>query len=234
MTTEEFSNEFDVLIDSYSRFKKFDDKEQFDSIEFNEYEKSVFLTRAQEELVKAYYNGGGSAYSFEFNEETRRYLSSLVKTVELTNLAENLIGLSDYSRFYQLPDDCWFITYEAVKIKNAGCMTGKRIVVYPTTQDAYTRIYANPFRTANNRRALRLDIEDNKVEIISTYDVDKYLLRYLAQPKPIILEDLPETLSINDVQERTECELSPVVHKLILQAAVQMALQSKSIHGSKS
>ena len=46
MTTEEFSNEFDVLINSYSRYKDFDNKEILDSIEFNEYEKSLFLTQA--------------------------------------------------------------------------------------------------------------------------------------------------------------------------------------------
>lgn len=46
MTTTEFSNEFDVLIDSFRRFKDFDEKEVLDSLEFNEYEKSIFLTEA--------------------------------------------------------------------------------------------------------------------------------------------------------------------------------------------
>jgi hypothetical protein len=46
MTTEEFSNQFDVLLDSYRRFKDFDKKEELDSIEFNEYEKSLYLTQA--------------------------------------------------------------------------------------------------------------------------------------------------------------------------------------------
>ena len=40
MTTEEFSNEFDVLLNSYSS----------GGVEFNEYEKSIFLTKAQEDL----------------------------------------------------------------------------------------------------------------------------------------------------------------------------------------
>lgn len=46
MTTTEFSNEFDILIDSYRRFKDFDEKEVLDSLEFSEYEKSMFLTEA--------------------------------------------------------------------------------------------------------------------------------------------------------------------------------------------
>ena len=37
MTTKEFSDQFDVLLTSYLRFKKFNDKEILDSIEINEY-----------------------------------------------------------------------------------------------------------------------------------------------------------------------------------------------------
>ena len=54
MTVTEFSNEFDVLIDSYRRFKDFDNKENLDSLDFNEYEKSIFLTRAQEDIVTSF------------------------------------------------------------------------------------------------------------------------------------------------------------------------------------
>ena len=57
MAREEFSNGFDVLVNSYKRFKDFDKQELLDSIEFNEYEKSLFLTKAQEELVISLYNG---------------------------------------------------------------------------------------------------------------------------------------------------------------------------------
>ena len=57
MKREEFSNGFDVLVNSYKRFKDFDKQEFLDSIEFNEYEKSLFLTKAQEELVSSLYNG---------------------------------------------------------------------------------------------------------------------------------------------------------------------------------
>jgi hypothetical protein len=48
MTTGEFSNEFDTLVSSYRRFRDFDHHEPIDTIEFDEYEKSFFLTEAQE------------------------------------------------------------------------------------------------------------------------------------------------------------------------------------------
>ena len=76
MTNKEFSNEFDTLVASYRRFKNFDDRENLDSIEFDEYEKSVFLTQAQEDLVKSYYSGKNPfRESFEANESLRRGLS---------------------------------------------------------------------------------------------------------------------------------------------------------------
>lgn len=75
MTTEEFSNEFDVLLNSYSS----------GGVEFNEYEKSIFLTKAQEDLLVELYNGKNPfRESFEETEEIRRYLSNLVKTYTTT------------------------------------------------------------------------------------------------------------------------------------------------------
>lgn len=57
MNVTEFSNEFDILLDSYRRFKDFDKQESYDSYDFNEYEKSVFLTKAQEDIIVELYSG---------------------------------------------------------------------------------------------------------------------------------------------------------------------------------
>ena len=45
MTTEEFSNEFDVLLNSYITINQ-------DSFKLDEYEKSVLLTESQEAVIK--------------------------------------------------------------------------------------------------------------------------------------------------------------------------------------
>ena len=44
----------------------------------------------------------------------------------------------------------------------------------------------------------------------------------------IILVDLPDGLSINGVSTESECELNPVVHRAILERAVQLAIISKT------
>jgi hypothetical protein len=229
MTTEEFSNEFDTLLNSYSTIEAFGKTPS--TVELDEYEKSVFLTKAQEEIVIDMYNGKNPfGDSFEKTEEIRRYLSTLIKTYTTTDKKVGYTGLSKSSVFFELPkDDLWFITYESVNLKDdgLGCMSGEDISVIPITQDEYHRIRKNPFRGTNERRALRLDLSDKVVEIVSKYNVESYLIRYLSRPAPIILTDLTDNLSINGISVKTECELNPVIHRAILERAVKLAIISR-------
>lgn len=235
MTTEEFSNEFDTLLNSYSTVPPYGDENKLD-ITLDEYEKSVFLTKAQDDIVIELYTGKNQfGDSFEKTEEIRRYLSDLVKTVELSEKLTGYTGVSKSSMFFKLPEDVWFITYESATLKDErlGCLDGEEATIVPVTQDEYYRIAKNPFRGPSKGRAVRLDIGDGVIEIISDYNIDKYLVRYLSRPKPIILEDLSE-LSVNGVKVRTECELNPVIHRAILERAVRLAIISKTqVSGSK-
>ena len=231
MITQEFSDAFDTLVSSYKRFKDFDNKEILDSIEFNEYEKSYFLTKAQDELVVALYNGRNvSGESFESTEELRRYLSNLVKEARLqpiTNTSGLVIGIGSNSKFFTLPQDLWYITYEAVDIDGARCNALSPMDVYPVTQDDYNKTKRNPFRGANDRRALRLDLSDGVIEIVCKYIVKNYYVRYLRKPKPIVLVNMPNNLTIDGVGKKSECELHEALHQRILERAVTEALQSK-------
>ena len=228
MTTEEFSNEFDTLLNSYSNVEPF--SKTPNTVEIDEYEKSVFLTNAQEEIVIDLYNGKNPfGDSFEKTEEIRRYLSDLIRTYTTSTKETGYTGLSNKSVFFKLPDDLWFITYEAVNLKDdgLGCMDGEGILVMPVTQDEYHRIKKNPFRGPNERRAVRLELSEKVVEIVSKYNIDSYLVRYLARPRPIILSKLPDNLSINGVSDKSECELNPVIHRAILERAVKLAIISR-------
>lgn len=230
MTTLEFSNEFDVLINAYANNNAFGDSYDKNNLAFDEYEKSIFLTKAQEEIIIDLYNGKNPfGDSFEKTEEIRRYLSDLIKTYTTTDKKVEYTGLSKSSVFFELPDDLWFITYESVNLKDdrLGCMSGEDISVIPITQDEYHRIGKNPFRGASERKALRLDLSNKVVEIVSKYNVESYLVRYLSRPVPIILTNLADDLSINDISTKTECELNPVIHRAILERAVKLAIISK-------
>ncbi len=233
MTREEFSNEFEIRAASYRRFRDFDAKESMDTIEFDEYEKSLWLTKAQDDLVVSLYSGKNVfGDSFENTEELRRYLDELVKTkVYSTSERTTGTGVSPTSVFYTLPDDLAFITFEQVTLSdtNLGCFDGSRGAVKPVTQDEYTKVRNNPFSGPTRYKVLRMDTGDGKVELISKFNVGEYMIKYLAQPTPIILEDLPADLSIRGEHNAKDCALNPMLHSTILDRAVQMALASKGL-----
>lgn len=237
MTPKEFSEGFDTLVSSYRRFKDFDKRENLDSIEFDEYEKSYYLTKAQEEYVVSLYSGrNGTGESFESTEEQRRYLSNLVREALLDPISNSsglLLGVGSKSKFFTLPEDLWFITYEAVNLTDVKCEALTPMDVYPVTQDDYNKTKRNPFRGPNDRRALRLDLSDGVVEIVSKYPVSTYYVRYLKKPHPIVLEDLPNQLTVEGEGKESGCELHEALHQKILELAVSAALQSKSVGASK-
>ena len=228
MSTEEMSNQFDILINAYSQNIQ-------DPLVFNEYEKSVFLTEAQEQLVISLYNGKNDLGNvFELTEEDRRCLSDLVRTATISPItpeSHQSLHIIKNSKFFKLPEDLMFITYESVKLesKEDSCIHNKVIKVQPVTQDEFHKIKENPFRGANDNRALRLDIEGNVVEIVSNQNIKEYLVRYVKRPSPIILVDLQSPLSIEGKHNITPSEVNPILHSKIINYAVRLALQSKGI-----
>lgn len=234
MSNQEFSNEFDTLLNSYSNSAEFGGEHRFDIV-IDEYEKSVYLTKAQAQIVLEIYNGkNATGDSFEGTEEDRRYIENLIKTSVITDKIEDNVGLSDNSIFFKLPEDLWFITYEGVILdEEAGCHSNKPIDVVPITQDEYQKAVRNPFRGPSYKRVLRLDYGKGVVEIVSKYDVNKYIVRYLSKPSPIILVNLGN-LSIDGVNTETECKLNSAIHRVILDRAVRLAIISKTQVSSSS
>lgn len=232
MTNEEFSNAFDTLLSSHATDAMYGEGVSIRDIVLDEYEKSLYLTRAQEEIVSSLYDGKNAlGDAFESSEEMRRYLSNLVEeaTEDPIKTSDGKpLGLESNSKFFTLPEDLWFITYEAVSTDGTGCAKKASMRVYPVKQDEYQVIRDNPFRGTNNRRALRLDLSDGVVEIICKFNVTKYYVRYVRKLKPIILVDLPNGLSINKESIETPCELHESLHSRILERAVTLAIQSKS------
>lgn len=232
MNLEEFSNEFDVLIDN-ARIGGASIRS------LNEYDKSVFLTEAQDQIVKAYYE------SFEQSERSRRALDKLITSGSTDSYeAESEASSILYgTRHYTLEKDVMYIIYEWCTITSEKqCLDAKRVPIVPIPYDDVAKIIVNPFRGANSRRIIRIDNPittetdakvNSAVELIvpSVYDnsedVLTYNYRYIRKPNPIILEDLGK-LTIEGEHEATECELDESVHRLILDSAVQLALATKT------
>lgn len=229
MTNQELSNYFDTLVTGY--YNTIGYKPQY---VFDEYEKSLFLTEAQEELLLHYC--GGKTSEFELTEANRRALSSLVLEQVNTKPLLDPHKMCAKSYLYELDEDVWCIVYESVDWdkESSGCLPNTNIEVVPITHDEYHRVKNNPFRGISDNRVLRLDIKSDvsdtqTVELISKYEIQAYRYRYIKKPNPIILEDIKTLhgLSIDGQTEYSECELPEMLHKTIVKMAVQKALQSR-------
>lgn len=230
MTTKEFSDAFDALLNSYGTQMNFGYSASL-GLSLDEYEKSLFLTQAQEQIVVELYTGRNNKLSsFEKTEELRSNLRGLIRTDTPIEAEGDFKGISKYSKFFTLPPDVLFITYEAATLddENAGCKNGTVISVIPVTQDEFDRVMNNPFRQASKRRALRLDNGLNVAEIVTKYNIKDYTIRYLSKPTPIILADLDD-VSINKENKITECKLDSAMHRYILERAVALAIASRGI-----
>ena len=235
MTTTEFSNEFDTLTNSYARTFDYANGQSMYDFVCDEYEKSEFLTSAQRELIIALYTGRTpEGNSFEEKEEVREALDALVKTVSPQQVSGQQANASIPDKictFYSLPKSLLYIVFEEVKYSSyiSGCKAGATALVVPSTHDDLWHRTRNPFRGPSKDRVLRVNASDNVVELVSDYPIGSYLLRYVEEPKPIILTDLPDGLSIEGVSKTTECMLPSILHRRILELAVSKALHSKSL-----
>lgn len=211
MTLEEFSLEFDVLYNNISSNK---------APGLNEYEKSIFLTLAQEQIIKELYT------NYEKNEASTVALSSLTEEITLT---ESKKGTLKNTQVFNLPKKIWLITLEYVSLQSEDkCIADKEIPVIPTSQDWYLKIKNNPFRGASDSRVLRLTKAGNSLDrnsvLVSTIPIKEYNIQYIRRPEPIILADLSD-LGVT-VQGKTSpqiSELPETLHHGILLAAVQLA-----------
>tara|TARA_R110002124_G_scaffold97959_3_gene243218 strand:+ start:1999 stop:2799 length:801 start_codon:yes stop_codon:yes gene_type:complete len=216
MTVNEFSNEFDLLYDNAS----------MSAPGLDLYEKSVFLTQAQEVIVKEAYSGyTASGVSFEGSEKRRRQLSELVrdyKKYTQLDLAGTTAGyargvdtgvpytgqdrLVSSSQMFQLPNDLMYILHETITISDPSdpSLNQKIIDVVPITHDEYNVKKNNPFQKPNKRKAWRLDLfmdgANMKVEILAINIIDMYHCRYIKVPTPIILTNFetdPDLTGLN-------------------------------------
>ena len=235
MTCEEFSLEFDLLYNNIMSNK---------APGLSGYEKSLFLTQAQESIVLDIYSGKYGD-SFERTEETKSYLNILIKQKEYEGIDrtdENSMKsegdkLDTRSVFITLPEDLWFRTGETATIIDDSykCHLNnlREVTILPVTQDTFVRTKRSPFRGPNEKRILRLDSTNRQVELISNYEIHSYTIRYLSRPEPIILVQLPQGLTIGGKASPQTCLLNTAIHRAILSKAVLIAKSSWESENNK-
>jgi hypothetical protein len=215
MTLAEFNNNFDLL---------YNNSFSFSAPPINMYEKSLYLTQAQEDIVKDLYN------NYDKNERSREQLRNVTvnKKIDFNpTLNSNLVGLkfNQNSKFFAVPSDVWFMLAEYIN---------DNIIVIPTPIDEYNINIKNPYKWPQvNTRAWRLDVGnivgntmglDNIREIVYPATISTYTIRYIKKPGPIILESLSSiNKTIEGLTAATTCKLSDELHSNIIELAVKKA-----------
>lgn len=224
MTTQEFSNEFDVLYNNIMSNQ---------APGLDEYEKSVFLTKAQSEILKNYFNPKGNKYQEGFDDSEKRQIdfSTLIKAVKpVTYVGSSYVKFDDRSQLFQMPSDILFVLNETALNTVDG--VNRLINIVPINFDEYSRIMSKPYKQPLKNQGWRLFQSTGGVDFISEIIVKTgstltdYKVRYVRRPKPIILTNLADTysnVSIEGLTTVTECELDPILHPEILQRAVELA-----------
>ena len=169
MTNEEFSNEFEVLYNSITSNQ---------APGLDEYEKSVFLTKAQSEILREYFNSrvDGTNGGFDGSQKRQYDFSFLIKTTILeANLAtkgeEGYIPKIDNRGYlFNFPEDYFLSINEVIRDDESS---NKFYSVVSISYSDYQRLMIKPYAYPPKRVAWRLFIGtiQKTLEDVSNEDV---------------------------------------------------------------
>lgn len=175
MTNSEFSNEFDVLYNSITSNQ---------APGLDEYEKSVFLTKAQDEIVKSYFNprSNKTQEGFDGNEKRQIDFSMIMKCEvysdsiaisplsiegEITKpidppeigvlpnvFSDSFFDLRGNTKSVVLDDNILMIVNEYAEVTRNGSIS--RLTILPISYTEYSRLMSKPYKRPLKNQAWRL------------------------------------------------------------------------------
>jgi hypothetical protein len=240
MTNSEFSNEFDILYNNIMSNQ---------APGLNEYEKSVFLTKAQDEIVKAYFSPNKAMEGFDGSEKRQIDFSSIIKATRVKELklpgsSTEVFDQRSYIATLPKDKDILMIINETLEVtRGTGGSTSSTpsttgdssdggdsntitLTVIPISYTEYNRLMSKPYKRPLKNQAWRLLVNNNSstAELIAGNSDTPiaYNVRYIKRPRAIVLTAL-EGVTVGGVSALQECELDPILHHEILQRAVELA-----------
>ena len=204
MTAQEFSSEFDLLYNNVSSAQ---------APGLTEYEKSVFLTKAQDEIIKNYFTNvqGGNKYQQGVEDSDKRYadFSTLLTVAVLNAETTDAVTFDERGKIFRLPDGnsdakkVMIVITETFKTGNKipgseeSLLTSYQVV--PLKFDEYIRLMSKPSNDPLKKQVWKLmgnnESGNGSIEIVPHWkdknnNINVLVLKYIRKPHPIILEDL--------------------------------------------
>lgn len=189
MELTEISDRIDVMLNAFEL-----------PIEIDEYEKSIYLTKAQQVIYRQLCD------AFEIDGNIHHYLQPFLKDfattypveiVEKEHLIKNAVSIVVPSDIFRIVLEKAYIASTDTQFNNREVKILKsRLSEIPYKED-------NPFRKPNEKEILRIaDVNESEdlFELIlpDNSELIRYQCRYLPLVDPIILEALPDGLTIDN------------------------------------
>lgn len=235
-TSEEWSLAFDLLYNNIT-------SNQAPGLEL--YEKSVFLTQAQNALVKEAFSANRNVHGEGYDDSIRRQsdFRSLVASTKLRQLsfpADSQIVFRTNrasTRYFEYPYNALFILNDEVSI--TADEIERFYTVVPISYDEYARLMMRPYKFPPKGMLWRLITNTNDeymdgvitdsyqvIELVGKFaanNVIEYKVHYVKRPEPIVLGLMPDGLSVEGISSESLCKLPEHLHDEILHRAVQLA-----------
>ena len=147
MTNLELSNEFDVLYNNITSNQ---------APGLDEYEKSVFLTKAQDEIVKSYFNPrlNKPQEGFDGNEKRQIDFSMIMRTKSYSTFSNATFDNKSNTKKVTLDGDIMMFINEFADVTRNGSTV--RLTVVPLDYREYSRLMSKPYKRPLHYQAWRL------------------------------------------------------------------------------
>lgn len=207
MTTSEFDVQFDIYYNNVTSNQ---------APGLNAYEKSVFLTRAQLQLVQEYFNPriDGTEGGFDGSPKRQTDFSSITITESLSDLGSpsNYVRIHPNSFIFKISQGGSGTHYSPLAILNESVTVVKvvdgvnhydNLTVKPLSFTEYQRVMLQPYKYPPKGMAWRIMNNGEYAEVISltlignTVTSVTYNVRYVRKPGPIILEPRLDELMVS-------------------------------------
>lgn len=203
MTHEEMSNTFDTLFNNVNSNQ---------AAGLNEYEKSVFLTKAQSMLVKEYFNArtDGVGGGFDGTEKRQYDFSMLVKTETLKKGPDSYLKLDRRSVVYLFPED-YFLSVNEVMYD------GKyQYSVLPISYSDYRLLMLKPYNFPVKRAVWRIltgrmAVENSVSTVVTTTTTAEPTISTAAKTMATGVEEAIEAEETEVDSTTTTTTLDPTV-----------------------
>lgn len=192
----------------------------------------IEITKSEKNTIPS--NGSAVEMPMEDDGSAEKPLDRIIK---YSPFNDPLFDNRENSKSVNLNSDILMIINEYIIVKRGNQKV--RLTVANINYDEYDRLMSKPYKRPLKFNAWRLldnfNNQNNADLIVGPNDeILGYSVRYIRRPRPIILDKFDNVtidglgMSEDDLNRENPCELDPILHKEILQRAVELAKASYS------